>query len=457
MMEKYWAISSSVGSIMDIAVTAICLSCFVKPFLQKKKTAWHAGIIYFTVMTILYCVPYEMEAAFAYAIGTAAVLAGMYAQEHRNLRQKVFLAVTAYIIKWIAGGMAIIQRNILMKMLLNLSGIVANPWLQLGIYVTVEMLYIALQALILLLFSNIINRRYIGKKEELTKSEFILMLAPLLSVMTGYWFFSFFRSAYEQDLHRYIWNEYIEYEWLLLLYQITSYAAILTTIIIFQKIKGIQREEKENVILEGQIQEIKRHIGEVEKLYDDIRSLKHDIGNHMMTLNNLYKNNQHEDAQKYAEYLKDRAEENIFAINSGNPVTDVILSEKKKEAQEKGIAFACDFFYPENTQINVFDISIILHNAVNNAIEAAQGCEGAFIRIVSYSKKNVYMLEIENASERTANLDEYSGLPETTKENAQIHGFGIANIRKVARSYQGDIDIEQGAGTFKISIMLIMR
>lgn len=457
MMEKYWAVSSHISSILGIGATAFCFSHFIKPFLRKKRAAECVGIIYFTVMLILYGIPYEMESVFAYGVGALAVFSGMYAIEHRNPEQKVFLAITAYILKWIAGGIAIIPRNILMDFFLNSGKVAARPRLQLGIYVVIELLYILLRVCIMLVFADLINRKYTSKKENMTRSEFVLMLSPLLSVMTGYWFFSFFEHAYEHDLQMYIWNAYTEYEWFLALYQVTSYGAILTTIIIFQKIKGAQREEKEKAILEGQAAELKRHISEVEKLYGNIRSLKHDIGNHMMTLDHLCQKNKYEEAQEYAAYLKMQIQETICEIKSGNPVTDVILTEKKAEAEEKGISFACDFFYPEKTKVNAFDVSIILNNAINNAIEAAECCKKPYIKITSYCKKNVYMIDIENASEKMVILDEESGLPQTTKKDTQLHGFGIANIQKVAQKYMGDIDIEQGEGNFKLSIMLIIR
>lgn len=34
----------------------------------------------------------------------------------------------------------------------------------------------------------------------------------------------------------------------------------------------------------------------------------------------------------------------------------------------------CDFYYPHETPINAFDISVILHNALDNAIEGAAHC-----------------------------------------------------------------------------------
>ncbi|MDE7283128.1 MAG: hypothetical protein K2N85_06055 [Lachnospiraceae bacterium] len=47
-------------------------------------------------------------------------------------------------------------------------------------------------------------------------------------------------------------------------------------------------------------------------------------------------------------------------IKSGNPVTDVILLELKNEAEKRNIDFQSDFHYPAGTNINAFDVSVML-------------------------------------------------------------------------------------------------
>ena len=52
-------------------------------------------------------------------------------------------------------------------------------------------------------------------------------------------------------------------------------------------------------------------------------------------------------------------------------MTDIILTEKKRQAQAAEIAFESSFRYP-NAGLNAFDVSIILNNALANALEAAE-------------------------------------------------------------------------------------
>ncbi len=212
-------------------------------------------------------------------------------------------------------------------------------------------------------------------------------------------------------------------------------------------------DQQQSILLQEQINDMERHIREVERLYQDIRSLKHDIGNHIMTLEGLYVKGEKEEAKKYVEKLQGQLLGTGLKIKSGNPVTDVILTEKCREAEKYGIDFQCKFYYPEETAINAFDVSIILNNAIMNGIEAAKQCEEPEINIISWRRKNVYMIKIENNYKNKIILGE-NNLPVSTKKEG-CHGFGLANIRKIAQKYYGDIDISCENNRFILNIMLM--
>ncbi len=107
--------------------------------------------------------------------------------------------------------------------------------------------------------------------------------------------------------------------------------------------------------------------------------------------------------------------------------------------------------------MDAFDLSIILNNTLNNAIEGCEGSDHPHIHLVSYCKKNVYMIECANSFVGKIRLDEESGLPVTRKKDPQEHGYGLVSIRNVAQKYYGDIDIRQEYGEFILSIMLLLK
>ena len=303
---------------------------------------------------------------------------------------------------------------------------------------------------------KLMHKIYIYKNENITPNELVLMLAPFASFIMGRNLFRYFNDVYEMDLKRYIWEYHHGYNFILLLYQLITFAAMFTVIKIYQNIKAAELREKEETILARQMEDMKNHIGEVEALYRDIRSLKHDMRNHVMVLEKLC--GQNEEAGRYVTQLREQIDEAALSteIKSGNPVTDIIIREKLKEAKEKGIDFQYEFHYPDNSKLNAFDISVILNNAISNAIEAAIDCEKPYIHLSSYNKNNAYMIEVRNCFVGKREIDENSGLPFTTKQG-EGHGFGLANIRKMSQKYFGDIEIEQSGQEFTLIVMLMLE
>lgn len=245
------------------------------------------------------------------------------------------------------------------------------------------------------------------------------------------------------------------YDILSLIYYIVSAAAIIVVISLYQDIRAKQEENLRNGLLAAQIDSIRRHIGQVESLYQDIRSMKHDMANHIFTLERLYAGNNTGEARAYSEELKAAFSQAAGEIKSGNPVTDVILQEMKSAAEKKGIRFCSEFYYPVDSAINAFDVSVILNNALQNAVENTSQTGMPCIRVSSYRQNNAYMIEVRNSFSGTLQWDAGSGLPVTSKEKTDGHGYGLSNIRKVAEKYFGDIDIALEDGEFRISIMLM--
>ena len=73
------------------------------------------------------------------------------------------------------------------------------------------------------------------------------------------------------------------------------------------------------------------------------------------------------------------------------------------------------------------------------------------------------MIEISNRFIGNLQWDEERGLPVTSKEKmgghgyGKAHGYGLSNIRMVARKYSGDIAIDLKDDEFHLSIMLMME
>ena len=139
-------------------------------------------------------------------------------------------------------------------------------------------------------------------------------------------------------------------------------------------------------------------------------------------------------------------------IRTGNPVTDVILAEHQRRIAEAGAAFWADFHYPDSKEIDVFDLSVILDNALTNAREALP--QNGWVLIRSFREHHAYLIVIENAFEGELAARGAEGLPMTTKQPPEEHGFGLRHIKTIVEHYHGAVTMEQKGDMVRLSVML---
>lgn len=451
LVEKCWMVTSKISVIALLMITGIYFGKFVCPYIKKKKGAVAVSIVYITIMLVLYMIPPQIDNFSAYLIGVIAAFLVMYVEDRRNIYQKIFLAITFFSIRWLTVAMAARLDDLVTKALVFRNMSAEKVWLQYGLYVGTKVLDIVLCIAFIAVAIGLINKAYIYKKDEMSVKEMVMLIIPSLVGVTGYGILQYYLMIYERDTGKNLIDTYGFYGALSFLHYLISIVAILVVIVMFQNWKEMQEEQRGQELVLNQISDMKKHIEEVEKLYRDIRSMRHDMGNHIQTLEHLVAHNNMDDATEYLEHLKNEWDEVSPEIKTGSPVIDVILMEKLREAKERQIRFLSDFHYPQNTKLNAFDLSVIMNNALNNCMENVSG-DDPYISISSFRKNSIFMITIKNSFVGHLNFGD-SDLPETTKSGRE-HGMGLNNIRRVARMYMGDISLEQGNEEVILSIMM---
>lgn len=451
LVEKCWMVTSKISVIALLMITGIYFGKFVCPYIKKKKGAVAVSIVYITIMLVLYMIPPQIDNFSAYLIGVIAAFLAMYVEDRRNIYQKIFLAITFFSIRWLTVAMAGRLDDLVTKALVFRNMSAEKVWLQYGLYVGTRVLDIVLCIAFIAVAIGLINKAYTYKKDEMSVKEMVMLIIPSLVGVTGYGILQYYLMIYERDTGKNLIDTYGFYGALSFLHYLISIVAIRVVIVMSQNWKEMQEEQRGQELVLNQISDMKKHIGEVEKLYRDIRSMRHDMGNHIQTLEHLVAHNNMDDATEYLEHLKNEWDEVSPEIKTGSPVIDVILMEKLREAKERQIRFLSDFHYPHNTKLNAFDLSVIMNNALNNCMENVSG-DDPYISISSFRKNSIFMITIKNSFGGQLNFGD-SDLPETTKSGRE-HGIGLNNIRRVARMYMGDISLEQGNEEVILSIMM---
>ena len=239
--------------------------------------------------------------------------------------------------------------------------------------------------------------------------------------------------------------------------------AVIANVILFQNVVQYHEENRKRTLLENQVLQMQKEVQEIQDIYTDMRGLRHDLKGHINNITQYVKKHNNVDDEELNGYIRNM-EETVsrldFGYQSGNPITDIIIHQKKQEADRAGVKFIVDFSYPKELQIDAYDIGIILNNALENAIEATSLVEAdKYISLHSYVKGNLFFMEVDNSFVRDIVMDKESGLPESSKADKKFHGMGLTNIQRCARKYKGDIDIviddsNQRKQIFNLTVML---
>ena len=300
---------------------------------------------------------------------------------------------------------------------------------------------------------KLLKKVYKRKYEDLSLNELILLMIPLITLILVRHIISAYYSLWTEGIANGSIQENIHANIFRFLFYIGAYIAVILFITTYQNIKNYEEDKKLEKLLNDRIEDTKSHINEVEKLYVDMRSIKHDMANHIHVLKGLVEKNDIKEAEDYLAHMDKQVQEIGLSVKTGNPITDIIISEFDKRFKTDNISFESTFFYPDNANIDAFDISIILNNSLQNAYEAALGLDDSYVKIRSFMKKNIYIIEVKNSFTNKLTKDEDTGLYLSAKDGDN-HGFGLRNIKTVAEKYYGDIDIEVIDNEFRLLVMM---
>ena len=142
-------------------------------------------------------------------------------------------------------------------------------------------------------------------------------------------------------------------------------------------------------------------------------------------------------------------------VKTGNDVLDLIIKEKSLLCQKKNIKLKC---YADCSKLNFItetDLYNLFGNALDNSIEAVSKINDYDKRRINLIVKNMMSfvsINIENYFEGHIELDKH-GIPKTTKNNVQYHGFGMKSIKLVINKYHGDLKIVTDGDIFSLCIL----
>ncbi len=191
------------------------------------------------------------------------------------------------------------------------------------------------------------------------------------------------------------------------------------------------------------------HYYSLKEQQDYIRGLKHDILNHLYTVNILMERGQQQEAKQYNSSLETQFSETLTADFCENRIVDAVLSNKIQYAKDLGIQTTININIPENIDIDKVDLMRVFSNLLDNAID---GClednqKDKFIEISSQCQAGVLIIKLENTK--------FSGNKKVlSQKGPSNHGLGLKIIKKIVERYDGTLLTEDHGISFLTLVSL---
>lgn len=210
--------------------------------------------------------------------------------------------------------------------------------------------------------------------------------------------------------------------------------------------------EHERELVRRLSHERERQQAAVQESIETINVKFHDLKHQIAALRSMKSDSQRE---RSLEELDHSIQMYDASVRTGDPAIDAILTEKSMQCWSREIELSCMVDGTCFTGLGVVDAYVLLGNALDNAMEAAEKVseyDGRIVSLLAERRGDLVHLRVENSCLGTPVL--VDGFPATTKEDPQNHGFGLKSILSVVERHGGNMVIDAGEGFFSLNILL---
>ncbi|MDF2888577.1 MAG: Histidine kinase, gyrase and HSP90-like ATPase [Lacrimispora sp.] len=226
---------------------------------------------------------------------------------------------------------------------------------------------------------------------------------------------------------------------------------------VFESLAESSEYQKKTLLYEQQLELCSRQAEEREIQNTEIRLLRHDIKQHLISLLGMVDSGENEDAATYLATLLEKGNsKKIHEISrSGNIVVDSLVNYKCSVAQKEQIQFNANIFIPPALPFQNGNLTIILGNLLENAIEACRQMKSGQPKIeleMSYQKE-ILSIVVWNTFEGERFTDSQKHF-QTTKKNPDRHGLGLLSIEQAVAACKGEVITQIQGNIFKAVVIL---
>ena len=233
------------------------------------------------------------------------------------------------------------------------------------------------------------------------------------------------------------------------------FIVLLVFLLLAAGVMKTREMEQENRLMQSYMASMEEFYAGIQSRIEATRKYRHDLAKHIQTLEALLgKSGDAAEMEEYMQDLKKRYDTLKKQEFCSDELVNSILTIKQGQCDEKNIPLMMDVEDCIYNNVEEVDIVALLHNLLDNAIEAQE-------RIPENGEKGIWFSMRREGEKLLVNMKNRVRKGEkvtfrTKKPRREEHGIGTKIIQNIVEKYDGTIVFETDAdsGMFEEKIVL---
>lgn len=237
----------------------------------------------------------------------------------------------------------------------------------------------------------------------------------------------------------------------------TSTGILLINLLIFylyDALAGAYVKLEKGAIFERQLAIYSNQLNVMMQSEEKMTALRHDMKHHLNELSIIAAQNQDREVINYIQDMYTYFGNPHEYMKSGNNEVDSLINYMLNKAESVLEKVDYEINVPKELEIRLFDLTIIIGNLLENAIDAAKDSKEKWIEVCVNFEQGMLFIRIRNSYGNA--VQKQGDIYITTKKKTQEHGIGLQNVRKVVDSYKGEMQISDQNNIFDVKLILYM-
>ena len=229
---------------------------------------------------------------------------------------------------------------------------------------------------------------------------------------------------------------------------------LLFSVLLYRLSRQREMELEIAQLKQEQAEILERDYQALRHTYEDNAKLYHDLHNHIEAIYQCLTQGDVGEAIRYCEDLRTPVREISQTTWTGDKAIDYLISSKMALAEQEQIKTKVNIEYPHNTNIRSVDLTTILGNLLDNALEAAETAPDKlrFLNLTIRRINAMLIIKVENGYGNAPRLENRTLM--TSKADETSHGWGLKSVQTAADRYDGTITTNYKDGVFQSVVTL---